>query len=171
MTDTPYYFRKADHLYPVSNHPEYWFYVGRSEQTQVIIGLLDRTVAVLRFSPAGDLLGPPEVLRSFDATGDHTLDEDELRELVEAEVETYRSQHGLDDEMVFVKRFRFPDRNAGIDDLPEEVQEVVQHPSRFSPADRADLEDTLQAWKDDDLYVLWWGQSFTVDADGLVTAS
>jgi hypothetical protein len=175
MTNNPYYFRDLGHPYPVTSHPEYWFFVGRSEAEQAIVGLIGQNLAVLRFSPSGDLLGQPEVLKSLGdiqrSAGSHPLSEGRLRELVEAEVDRYRRKHQLEDEMVLVKRFRFPDLNAGVDDLPDEIQEVVQHPNRFSPADRADLEDTLQAWKADDLYVFWWGQSFNVDAEGLVTAS
>jgi hypothetical protein len=175
MLPKPYYFRDDDFLYPIQGHPEYWFYVGRSDSKQVLIGLIGNDLAVIGFDTEGKCLGFQEPLLSVRdyarSTGGQELQEQQLRSEIERQVRLYRDRMGLADEDIHVKRFRFPDVNVGVDDLPDDIQDYLLNTTAFNERDRADLEDTLEGWKEEDLFVFWWGQSFTMDTEGVVTSS
>jgi hypothetical protein len=175
MPPEPCYFRDDDFLYPIQGHPEYWFYVGKSESTQALLGLLGNDLAVILFDTEGNCLGfqePRMSVRDYARrAGGRELQEQQLRSGIERQVRLYRERMGLVDEIIHVKRFRFPDVNVGVDDVPDDIQEYLLKPAAFTERDRDDLEDTLEGWKEEDLFVFWWGQSYTMDAEGVVTSS
>ena len=53
MLTEPYYFRNPSFLYPLQSHPSYWFHVGKSDTSQVIIGLLGMRMQAMTFSNVG----------------------------------------------------------------------------------------------------------------------
>lgn len=172
MLPEPYYFRKPGFLYSLQSHPSYWFHVGRSETQQAIMGLVGMKFYVIVFSDMGDLIEIQErpVVPPPPATFRHEGELDDwLYGFVDREVMQVRTQQGLADEAIHVKRFRLPKLRAGIDDLPDDLQEyVTRTPS--SPAED-DLEEALEGWKEESLFVFWWGQSFYMNGEGAVTSS
>ncbi len=171
MLSEPYYYRDAEFLYPLQSHPPYWFHVGRSEARQAIMGLLGKKFCVIVFSDKGDLIevqerplpDPPSVSRGADEL-------DWVYRILEREAVQVRTEQGLVDEAIHVKRFRLPKLQAGIDDLPDELQEYLANRG-VSGATEEDLEEALEGWKEESLFVFWWGQSFTVNSEGAVSSS
>lgn len=175
MLTNSYYFRDEDFTYPIQGHPEYWFYTGKSQNRQALIGLLGNCLTAVIFDSGGNCLGVPEPLTSVPGSVQMSpgkgLSEEQLRVQVEKQIDLYRDQMGFENAGIQVKRFAFPTHKIGVEDLPDDLQEFLLNPRRFSNADRADLEDTLEGWKEEDLFVFWWGQSFTMDMQGCVTSS
>jgi hypothetical protein len=91
--------------------------------------------------------------------------------LVDEAVAHFREENELADIPIRVKRFRLPKLQVGIDDLPDDLQEYVANYRSYDPAENADLEEALQGWKEESLFVFWWGQSFYVNTEGVVTSS
>jgi hypothetical protein len=171
MLPEPYYYRDSAFLYPLQSHPSYWFYVGRSEAKQAIMGLLGKKFCVIVFSDEGDLIEVQEQPLAALPSPSRGADElDWLHGIVEREVAESRAKHGLADEAIRVKRFRLSKLQAGIDDLPDDLQEYIANRGLSSPTEE-DLEEALQGWKEESLFVFWWGQSFYVDGEGAVTSS
>lgn len=171
MLPEPYYYRDSAFLYPLQSHSPYWFHVGRSEAKQTIMGLLGKKFCIMVFSDKGDLIEVQE--RSLTAPPSPSRGADELdwlQEIVEREVVQVRTQQGLMDETIHVKRFRLPKLQAGIDDLPDDLQEYLANRGLSAPTEE-DLEEALEGWKEESLFVFWWGQSFYVDSEGAVTSS
>jgi hypothetical protein len=171
MLPEAYYYRDAAFLYPLRSHPPYWFYVGRSEAKQAIMGLLGTKFCVIVFSDKGDLIevqeralaGPPSPSRGVDEL-------DWLHGIVEREVALVRAQQGLADEPIRVKRFRLPKLQAGIDDLPDDLQEYLANRGLSGPKEE-DLEEALEGWKEESLFVFWWEASLYVDREGAVSST
>lgn len=171
LPEAYYYYREPYFLYPLLSHPPYWFHVGRSEAKQAIMGLLGKKFCVIVFSDKGDLIevqqqplaAPPSPSRGADEL-------DWLHGIVEREVAEIRAKEGLADETIRVKRFRLPKLQAGIDDLPDDLQEYIADRGLSSPTEE-DLEEALEGWKEESLFVFWWGQSLYVDGEGAVTSS
>jgi len=98
----------------------------------------------------------------------------DLRQLdaVEArEVDRCRYDLHLVDDAIHVKRFHLSEVSIGIDDMDCDSQQYVLHPERFDPSDRADLEDTVQFWKETSQYIFYWHNDFWVDMNGDVQSS
>lgn len=175
MSTESYYFRDEDYLYPIEGHPEYWFYTGRTEDKQALLGLIGNDLIVFQFDSEGNRLGDQETLFSVNdfvkKMEGKELQEVQLQSEIERQIRLFRTRTGFEDTGIQVKRFRLREINVGIEDMPDDVQECLLNPSAFSEQDRVDLTDTLEGWKDENLFVFWWGQSFTMDAEGLVTSS
>src|SRR5262249_29512776 len=171
MCPEPYYYRYPTFLYPLRSHPSYWFHVGRSEAKQAIMGLLGTKFCVMLFSDEGDLTEVQErPLTTLPSQSGCASELGWLREIVEKEVAKVRTQLGLSDEPIRVRRFRFPKLQAGIDDLPDDLQEYIANRDP-SAHEEEDLEEALEGWKEESLFVLWWGASLYVDGKGVVTSS
>ena len=171
MLPEPYYYRDSAFLYPLQSHPSYWFHVGRSEAKQAIMGLLGKKFCVMTFSDKGDLIEVQERPLSIPSSPSRSADElDWLQEIAEREVLHVRSQQGLADETIHIKRFRLPKLQAGIDDLPDDLQEYLANRG-LSALTEEDLEEALEGWKEESLFVFWWEASLYVDSEGAVTSS
>jgi hypothetical protein len=172
MLPEPYYYRDPSFSYLLQSHPPYWFHVGRSEAKQAIMGLLGKKFCVLVFNVEGDLIEVQErplvVVPPPSSRGADELDW--LHGLVEREVAQVRKEQDLADEAVRVKRFRLPLLQVGIDDLPNDLQEYIANRDLSSPTEE-DLEEALEGWKEESLFVFWWEASFYVDGEGVVTSS
>jgi hypothetical protein len=165
------YYREAAFLYPIQSHAPYWFHVGRSEANHAIMGLLGKKFCVVLFNDEGDLIEVQERSLPVPPSPSRGAEElDWLHGVIEREVAQVRKEERLADETIWIKRFRLPELQAGIDDLPDELQEYLANRSPFTPAEE-DLEEALNGWKDESLFVFWWGQSFYVDSEGVVTSS
>jgi hypothetical protein len=171
MLREPYYYRDSAFLYPLQSHPPYWFHVGRSEGKQVVMGLLGMKFCVMVFSDKGELIEVQEQPVAAPPSPSRGADElDWLHGIVEREVAQVRTQQGLTDEAIHVKRFRLPEVQVGIDDLPDDLQEYLANRGLSGPSEE-DLEQALEGWKEESLFVFWWGQSFFVDSEGVVSSS
>jgi hypothetical protein len=171
MLPEAYSFRDASFLYPLQSHPPYWFHVGRSDTKQAIIGLLDKKICVIVFSDKGDLIEVQERPLVIPPPPSCGADELEwLHGILEEEVVQVRRDHDFADEAIRVKRFRLPTLQAGIDDLPDDLQEYLANRGPSSPTEE-DLEEALEGWKEESLFVFWWGQSLYVNSEGMVTSS
>jgi len=166
-----YYYRDSGFLYPLESHPSYWFHVGRSEAKQAIMGLLGETFKAIMFSDKGDFIEVQEWPLALPSSPTRSADElDWLEEVVEREVVQVRTQLGLADETIHIKRFRLPKLQAGVEDLPDDLQEYLTNRG-LSGSTEVDLEEALEGWKEESLFVFWWDQSFYVDSEGAVTSS
>jgi hypothetical protein len=126
---------------------------------------------VVVFNDKGDLIEVQERPLLVPPSSSRAADElNWLHGIVEREVAQVRKEHSLADEPIRVKRFRLPKQQAGIDDLPDELQEYIANRGLSSPPEE-DLEEALEGWKEESLFVFWWGQSFSVDGEGVVTSS
>jgi hypothetical protein len=78
---------------------------------------------------------------------------------------------GLRNECIRVNRFSLPQYSVGIQDVSEDLEKYVLDPNSHDISQQHDLEATLQAWKEESLYVFWWGEDLYVDNEGLVSSS
>jgi hypothetical protein len=95
---------------------------------------------------------------------------DWLHGIVEREVAQVRTEQGLADEAIRVKRFRLPKLQARIDDLPDDLQEYIAKRGLSSPREE-DLEDALEGWKEESLFLFRWDAEYYVNEEGVVTSS
>jgi hypothetical protein len=171
MLPEPYYHHNSAFLYPLQSHPHYLFHVGRSKAKQAIMGFLGKKFCMLMFSPDGDLIEVQEWPLAEPPSPSRGADElNWVHAIVESEVAQVRTQQGLADKAIHVKRFRLPKLQTGIDDLPEDLQAYLANRSLSNPREE-DLEEALEGWKEESLFVFWWGQSFYVDSEGTVRSS
>lgn len=171
MLRDAHYYRSSSFLYPLQSHPPYWFYVGRSATEQAIMGLLGQQFHMMVFNQRGDLIKVeqwPLVIPPLSSGGADEFDS--LHDCVEREVARLRKEEGLTDEAIRVKRFRLPKLQAGIEDLPDDLQEYIVNRGLSGPAEE-DLEEALEGWTEESLFVFWWGGDFYVDDEGMVTSS
>ncbi len=136
------------------------------------MGLVGMRFCVIVFSEMGDLIEVQEwpVVLPPPATFRHAGELDDwLYGIVEREVTQVRTQEGLADETIRVKRFRLPKLQVGIDDLPDDLQEYVAN--RGSSPTEEDLEEGLEGWKEESLFIFWWDADYYVNDQGLVTSS
>ena len=94
-----------------------------------------------------------------------------LQELFQNHLVEELGRLGLNEGQVRVKRFLLQERAIGIGDLPDYLQEYLSNPDSFPPSEALDLADTIQAWKEEDLFVFWWEEEYTVDSEGIVASS
>jgi hypothetical protein len=171
MLPEAYYYRDPSFLYPLQSHPAYWFYVGRSEAKQAIMGLLGMKFSVIVFSDKGDLIEVQErSLAVAPAPSGGAGELNRLHAIVEKEVAQARAEHRLADEAIHIKRFRLPTLQAGVDDLPDDLQEYIANRC-LSSRTEGDLEEALEGWKEESLFVFWWEASLYVDSEGAVSSS
>lgn len=166
------YYRDPSSLYSLQSHPSYWFYVGRTETKQVISGLLGAMFCSIVFDDKGELTEVQERPLAVPLASPELGELGVLQDLVASEVERVRNEQGLTDETIHIRRFRLPKLQAGIDDLPDDLQEYITSRDISSPKDE-DLEEAIEGWKEEEsLFVFWWGsEDFYVDGDGMVTSS
>lgn len=169
--NTSYYYRDTAFLYQLRSHSAYWFYVSKSETLQTIMGLIcDRFYSII-FDDRGRLIEVQQrPLKVAPPLSDDVDDFGRLSNAVEKEVLQVRNELGVADAAIRVTRFRVPDVQIGIADLPEDLQEYVDYRA-VSGCTEEDLEEALNGWKEESLFVFWWGQSFYVNAEGEVASS
>ena len=171
MLREAYCYRDPSFLYRLQSHPSYWFLVGRSEAKQAIMGPLGMKFCVVMFDDKGDLIEVQERLLVVPPSAPSGVKElDWLHGIVESEVEQVRTEQGLADEPVRVKRFWLPKLHAGIADLPDDLQEYIANRGLSSPREE-DLEEALEGWKEESLFVFWWDAEYYVNEEGVVTSS
>jgi len=172
MSAAPYYYRDVTCLYPLQSHSDYWFHVGRSEAEQAIFGYINNKLLHITFSPAGDLIAVREAIfqpQNLAPSSELTLEK--LHEAIDTQAMRYRKMRRLKDACIHIKRFSLPRYNIGIRDVSDDLETFIFDPGSYDLADRIDLGETLQAWKEESLFVFWWDEDFYVDSEGLVSSS
>jgi hypothetical protein len=134
------------------------------------MGLLGKKFCVIVFSNNGDIVKVQERPLVSPSAPCAVNELDWLHEIVEREVAQVRTEQGLADEPVRVKRFWLPKLHAGIADLPDDLQEYIAKRGLSSPREE-DLEDALEGWKEESLFVFWWDAEYYVNEEGVVTSS
>ncbi len=174
MPPIQHYYRKPDHLYTIQAHPEYWFYTARSDSRQALLGLRDRGVIIVLFDAKGGFLetqmSATPLLQVLESLGGIEGDT-RLRAAVDRLVSHERDRLGLRAAPIRVKRFWLGPAQVGVSDFPDELQAWRDASSTLSDAERAECEDAVKGWEEEDLFVFWWGQSYTMDDTGEVTSS
>ncbi len=172
QADPACYYRDPSFLYPLQSHTGYWFCVGVSQRWQTIMGILDDNFRTIIFNEYGDFLDMTSIrLPRFGLPGREKLSLAQVEAFFEEQVATTRGRLGLVDGCVRVKRFCFPELRVGITDLPDELQDFVRGASHLDQYEMDDDLETLKLWKEEDLFVFCWGQSFTIDKNGEVVSS
>lgn len=170
MGAEPYYFRPATWLYALQSHPTYWFCVGRSEETQAIIGMRGDEFVTITFEPGGDLTAIERANWACEVVGVE-VHLPLLREIFLAYVERRRACMGLSDAPIRIHRFFDQGLWAGIEDVADDLKEFALDQEGADRAEREDLEDSLAWWREEGQYVFWWGPDHWVNEQGEVVAS
>lgn len=171
MQYTPYYFRDQQHLYMLQSHSDYWFVVGKNSHAQIVFGIAHGKLLTLTLNPHGDLIKwEQEMVPRF-----RRVDQGRLLTVLydwfADRVAKLPSDIFQPTDVIAVKRFWIPDHNVGISDIPDDAAEFASHPLEYTAAERLEYTGLLEDWMEEDLFVWWWNQSFTVDAAGWVTSS
>jgi hypothetical protein len=166
---TPLYFRDVSYLYSLKSHPTYGFCVGRNEKVQAIWGLVGWTTYLLVFSSTGDLLN----VQQFSSAELGVLDSqgNSPDQILQAATRRFMQEYELSPEAVAVKRCWIGDAMIGIEDVTDNIKESIQFPSSFTDEELEDCSDSLNEWKADEQFVLWWAQSYYVSKEGDVETS
>lgn len=127
--------------------------------------LLAHTVADILlhwFSPAGEFLGLERQLLDITQGPDY-------QENVE------RAMGAIKDRIAFrphpIQVRKFESEEASIHDLPGEYQEFLNHPERYSAADREAFEGSIRKWWAGGDFVLEFSEPYWISADGEITHS
>lgn len=168
MSEKPYYFRTEAYLYHIQSHPNYYFCVGASKDAQALWGVIGETVYLVWFSPKGDIQEIEAHPWSEFITSIDTRSYDSL--LAAASLK-FTDQYGLKTVPISVKRFWIQNIDAGIEDASDTIKEAIQFPERFNTEELFDSAESLEVWKSDGQYVIWWEQNYYMSREGAVVAS
>jgi hypothetical protein len=156
--------RPASFRYPIKSHSDYLFGTGRGAKRQILAGVVGNAEMTVEFDDEGNLLSTraePFGRRSSNRT-------DSVHDLVR---EACLNAGVVPDVRIEVRRFHLDSHLIGIDDIPEDLAEFLNHPMAFPKSQHDDLKAAIDAWQQEALFVFWWGQSFYMDLSGSVTSS
>ena len=152
--------RPPDYHYPFRTFPGRLLYAGRlADGRQILVGPLPPDALILRFTAWGDLEGVEK----------HALPELRDGDDLEREVIACFQQAGATPELIRVRRFSSGDPGSLLADI-----ERGQDPRGYVRIEIVDLpydgmdEADEQRWLSSGAYVLEWGDSYYVGADGQV---
>jgi hypothetical protein len=167
-------------LYPIRQSQIDGFYAGRRTQGQKLLAAVDGArLLVAQFNEAGDLI---EVARAILPPQATTPDSQGQT------VAQYLSKHfGYVPQVIQVKRFRVPpeEEQAGnllqraligesglaVAPFPTHLQEFLDDPSDYDEEDYTNCCEMLSRWITEGNFVLYWGNEYQLNPDGVVIAS
>jgi hypothetical protein len=159
-------------LYSVRTHETYGLYAGRTARGQQLLAAVDGSrLLVVLFDEAGDLI---QVVRLILPSSETTA--------------RYLAQNfGYEGQPIRVKQFHVPpDRDQAADVIqqtligesglavapfPTLLREFLSDPSDYNAEDYANYCEMLSRWIGDNNFVLYWGNEYHLNSDGVVLAS
>lgn len=158
-------------IYQIQHNPHY-FHTGRVRNgDQVLIGVRLPELAMLRFSPVGDLIGlatraVPEDLLHFSGSSVRA-DPDQLA----AQIEDWKSELGFMPGVISIRPFFLAAASIGIKDLTGTFEAFISDPTEFDDELRQAIGNDLRDWTDAGNFVFWWNQDYDLNKDGAVITS
>jgi len=151
---------------------EYGLHAGTtSAGTQVLIGLLCPYVAVYVFSQDGALLGGQRRLWLEPAPrmgegGPYRIYDPAFQTAVSRQIREWQDELAFTAGCIRVQGFSDPEMNAGIEELPEHLQDLDEEDEDFE-----ELQEQLADWEASGSFVFHWGKEYFMSRDGEVEST
>jgi hypothetical protein len=154
---------RSNATHTIRTRPFTYFTGEIADGQQVLLGWLSDFLAVIVFDPTGKLL----------ETRKHSLGIDLKKGLgpaveakVGAEIRAMQAQLGFRGGPIQVKPFFIEDWQVWIKTFPEDLEDFLTHPDRFSEQDTEILRADIEEWKTAGNCVLKWGNDYHLGQDG-----
>lgn len=94
-----------------------------------------------------------------------------VMEAIEQEVQKLVEDRDISLGTIRIRPFFDDEEGAGVKELPSEFEEFLEHPERFAEPDSDSIQASLAEWRDEERFVLVWGEELWVAADGELLAT
>ncbi len=85
-------------------------------------------------------------------------------------IEEWKNEIGLIPVTIKVKKFWLAKHLLGIEEYPSHFQEALSAPT-IDVAEKTEIINSIELWKEQNQFVLWWGNDYWLDQTGSVISS
>jgi len=158
-------------LYSIDSYPIDFVAGYLPDGNQTLSGVLYPDLAVIEFDSHGTFLRvltrpiPGELLELVN--GIYRSDEDAVMDCLEQ----WRKELGIVPGKITVQRFSLPDLGVGIDDFPDDFDDVLSRPEFYGEESVQSVHEESARWQEQGNFVFWWGKDYYMSRDGEVEST
>ena len=150
-------------MHSIRTRPSTYFAGQLSDGHQALLGWLGNGIVLVLFNIAGELVRTDRLPLEFDPTREFGP---EAEKKVCNEIIRVVDKLGFVDGPIRVNPFFLDDLHAGIRSLPEDLEDFLANPTRFSDEDMELFRADIAKWCSLGNCVLRWNNDYDLDSDG-----